>query len=331
MIRHLRRRYLAVSILVICAMMAVGCNQGAKEPVDPPPKIKFADVNGVVSFACSPDGQLLAVCFEKEGTKRRIGIWELATGEQKTEMDEPEGAKLIAFTPDGQKLVGFIYVCVPPLRFPRENDPKSYCEFKLWDAGTGNVVRTGKLPEFPGGLVDWTFLSFTEDNCACAMYRQRLAIFNIENGTVDPGVEQSARAELNAYASKTGLIGIVGERPQQLVLYKPGEKDPSQKAPLALVAKSLAVSQDGKTIALSYNETGEEFPKRMFGRTELWDVATWRLRSTLPAADAKESFTYNDLALSPTVSTLLAVSGTLTRSRSLRSTSGKSVARSSIH
>jgi len=100
MIRHLRRRYLAVSILVICAMMAVGCNQGAKEPVDPPPKIKFADVNGVVSFACSPDGQLLAVCFEKEGTKRRIGIWELATGEQKTEMDEPEGAKLIAFTPE---------------------------------------------------------------------------------------------------------------------------------------------------------------------------------------------------------------------------------------
>jgi WD40 repeat protein len=90
----------------------------------------------------------------------------------------------------------------------------------------------------------------------------------------------------------------VGKNPQELVLFKPGEKDPSRKAPLTLETRSLAVSQDGKTIALSYNETGELSPKKMFGRTELWDVAAWKLRSTLPAEDPKEFLAYDQLVLS---------------------------------
>jgi WD40 repeat protein len=176
-------------------------------------------------------------------------------------------------------------------------------DLAIWDLATGKVVEEQTLPEWKKGGGP-AFLKFSTDGAFLySIWDNR--ILEIKLG----GKNRVLAHNLDPWSSEAGGWAAFDPQAKLLILArnnvgKPGaqlgfipvaEDVKPHTVPLTSQLLSLALSPDGKVLALSYDGRWDTGKRQL----ELWDVATRKLRTTLPVDTRKEFQGYNHMFFAP--------------------------------
>lgn len=290
-----------LAVIGFCVLTALGVaapRTGEKASDAPPAALK--DLKGVRQVVFSPDGKSLLIHFNvppTAGGVARVGVWDVETGQHRIGMEKAPGScEQIAFSPDGAKAAGVA------------NGSK---QLVVWDAATGKAAQEFALPEWTQFIPGAPFLGFLPDGNTLATVHKTQVVQAKLGGEVKPGPDapEIRSPETTAFAPGTGtLIFAVNPKPGmkdggKFLICDLTKADEPQTVPFSGWVRSLAVTPDGKTLAVAYDWTIEG-TTRVPGKVELWDAQAWKVQSTLPQDKRKDFLNYARLMIAPDAKTL---------------------------
>jgi WD40 repeat protein len=268
----------------VSALLA-GTQASAQKDKNPP---VLAEVKFAKNLVYAPDASSVLIDYRTaaDPTAKNVGlgVWDTKTGAFRVGMEKSTRHwDSIALSADGKKAAG-IYMQAR--------------ELKVWDTGTGKLVEEQKLPEKKSGLTP-LFLQFSPDGAVLysTLDRQILeAKLGGKNRLLGETLDIQSR-HLLAFSPKTKQLVLIrntqGRPKAELLIYNLGKESKPQTVDLSGHVASMAISHDGKTLAMSYpRQSGKP-------RFELWDTAGWKLRTTLPVDNRKGFSHYAMLAFAP--------------------------------
>jgi WD40 repeat protein len=287
-------RWVLVLAVTLCAGSATKAQRDQKRPT-------LAGIP-IRSAVYSPDGNFLLV-YEFDD----LGLWDMKTGLLRVRLEQkiPRPWDCIAISPDGKRAaaIAMYFSGAPVAKMGRD--------LTIWDLATGKVVEEQTLPEWKKGRSP-PFLKFSTDGAFLySIWDNR--ILEVKLG----GKNRILAHNLDPWSSEAGDWAAFDPQAKLLILArnnvgKPGaqlgfipvaEDAEPHTVPLTSQLLSLALSPDGKILALSYDgrwDTGKR-------QIELWDVATFKLRTALPVDTRKEFQGYNQMFFAPDGKTLVGV------------------------
>jgi WD40 repeat protein len=273
----MHKRSVAASVLIFTAALLGGSTATAQKDKQAP---ALADVKGVANLAYAPDGSFLLIDYRAGGgrpdqSNASLGVWDAKTGEFRVGMDKvPTACDRIAVSPDGTKAAA---IAVGPK------------QLKIWDVKTGKIDEDQKLPDWKGSIVNAPFLKFTPDGKALYSVWDKQILEHKLGGKprlLSPKL-QSWTTEEMAFDPQNKLLmvahNIMGRPTSELIVYNLDKDGESQKVMLDGHVRAMAVSPDGKTLAISF------LPNSKKSKFELWDLPSFKMRSAFPA-DSRMGF-----------------------------------------
>ncbi len=262
-----------------------------------PEPASLAEVKSASHAAYAPDGSYLLVDYTTTPDRNGRGTTSLATfdpktGERKVSMEKPPGeCDRIAVSPDGKRVAAIA-------TGPRQ--------LKVWDAATGKIAEEHTLPEWKGSIVHAQFLTFAADGQYLYSVWNRYKVLEVKLG----GSFRLAGEKLDIYSPYEVAIdpqarrlitaeNRVGARLSFLRVHDLAKEGEPQEVRLDAHVFSVALSGDGKTLAISFHG-----PPGGGTRLELWDVPAMQRRTTLPADPRKGVLGYRSMAFAPDDKTL---------------------------
>jgi WD40 repeat protein len=290
-------RWALVLAVTLSASSATKAQRDQKRPT-------LADIQLIRSAIYSPDGNALLVYAVSDD----LGLWDTKTGQLRVRLEQKVGRPwdCIAISPDGKRAaaIAMYFWGAPVAKMGRD--------LAIWDLATGKVVeeqtlpewKTGKGPPFLQFSTDGEFLYSIWDNRILEVKlggKNRILVHKLDPWSPEQGGWDPTKS---AFDPKAKLLILarnnVGKPGAQLGFIPVAEDAEPHTVPLPGQLLSLALSPDGKTLALSYDgrwDTGKR-------QIELWDVATRKLRTTLPVDTRKEFQGYNQVFFAPDGKTL---------------------------
>jgi WD40 repeat protein len=273
-------RSLAGWFMVLSAGMLVGSAAEAQKDKKPP---ALAEVKGVANLAYAPDGSVVLIDYRPSGGRpdqsdASLGVWDTKTGEFRVGMEKvPRSCDRIAISPDGKKAAA---ICV------------SARQLKIWNLSTGKLDDEQTLPEWKGSIRAAPFLAFSADSKFLYAIREQ-QILELKLGEKHRLVGESLNwfgpslMAFDAEAKRLILVhNIQGQSAADIQVYDLAKEGKPESIRADGHIQSIALSHDGKTLALSFLRGGRDK-----SRFEHWDVPAFKRRSTLPA-DARKGFQY---------------------------------------
>lgn len=274
-------------------MLAMGCLLPMRTEAQKDAKPALPDVKGVNNLAYSPDGSFLLVEYRSSGgrpdaTNAQVGVWDAKTGQFRLEMEKPpQRVERLAVSPDG-KTAAAISIGGKQL--------------KLWDAATGKIAEEFTLPTWKGSIQSAPFLVFSGDGTKLYTIwdkqilevkrggKPRLLTPNLGLWTID-----SIAASTDA-KTLTVARNVQGKKASDLKIYDLTRDGEAQTAALSDHVRGMAISNDGKTLAISYLRGLGPKAKPRF---ELWDTSPPKLRTTLSLTATPEFQNFQRMVFSP--------------------------------
>jgi WD40 repeat protein len=279
------KRSLAWCGLILTTALLGGSTTAAREDKNAP---ALADLKNVKNVVYSADGSLLLVNY-RGGTSRgldALGVWDAKTGKFRVALDKPLGScDRIALSPDGKKAAAIAV---------------GEKKLKIWDTATGKLDEEQKLPEWKGSALNAAFLTFSPDGMTLyATYDKQILEAKVggKNRFVTAKLDFYAPDEMAFDAAAKRFIyihNIMGKPAAELRVYDVSKEGEPQKVALNDHVAALALSPDGKTLALSYLRSSRGKP-----RLELWDVPDFKLRATAPEDTRPDFQNYRAMAFAP--------------------------------
>jgi WD40 repeat protein len=247
---------------------------------------KFSECKNVDKIAVSPDGLLVAVGVYNS---HAIFVWELKS--QKPVLGIGGYYDRISFTPDGKKLAAI---------GSTEN------RLILWDINAGKELHKFDFPNWKdgGGITMARFLQPSPDGKSFhTIYNGtkhlRLGIADGKGEYLD--CDKSLAYETVAYSPKLDWFVAASNRPKQVTLYKLGKNAESKKIEVTDEPAALAISGDGKTMAVSLRgksifKSDAENAKFM-DHIDIFETAGWKIRGKIPAVESADFRAYESMAI----------------------------------
>lgn len=246
-----------------------------------------AELKGVKNLVYSPDGSFLVISYRSFTTQRSmfVEVWDAKTGKFRVGMvNTPYDCERIAVSPDSKKVAAISV---------------GQRQLKVWDATTGKMLEEHTLPKWRGSIVSAPFLEFSADGKFLYSIRDK-KILEVKLGgkyrlfgdklkvVYDP-----ARVVFDP-AGKRMIVAqnLFGQPAADLHVYNLAKNGELQTVRLTGHVQAMALSRDGKTLAISY--LGSRKP-----RFELSDVPAFKLRSKLKPDDRKSFAYYSALVFAP--------------------------------
>jgi WD40 repeat protein len=284
-----------VLVVILCASSAARAQREPKPPT-------LADIQLIRSAVYAPDGNTLLVYAVSDD----LSLWDTKTGQLRVRLEQKAARPpwdCIAISPDGKRAaaIAMYFWGAPVAKMGRD--------LAIWDLATGKVVEEQTLPEWKKGRGP-PFLQFSPDGAFLySIWDNR--ILEVKVG----GQNRIPARNLDSWFSEAGGGCAFDAKAKLLILARNNVGKPGAQLgfiPVAADAEphtifltgqilSLALSPDGKTLALSYDgrwDTGKR-------QIELWDVATRKLRTTLPADTRKAFQGYLQMVFAPDGKTLI--------------------------
>jgi WD40 repeat protein len=251
----------------------------------------LAELKYAKNLVYAPDGSFVLIDYRTSPELAKnigLGVWDTKTGEFRINMEKSTRHwDRIAVSADGKKAAAINMAAR---------------ELKVWDVATGKLLDGQSLPKL-NGLVPM-FLMFTPDgDCLYSTLDKQIieaklgAKYRLLPGTFD--FESPALLSFNAGTKQLLSISNFQLPKAELRIYnlaKEGEQP--QLIPLTGHVRSMAISHDGKTLAMSYQcYSGKP-------RLELRDTDGWKLRATLSVDQRKGFSHYAMLSFAPDDKTL---------------------------
>jgi WD40 repeat protein len=291
----------ALGIVVLAAVGAGAPPKAGDKAPDAAPALK--DLTGIQRLAYSPDGKLLLIAYNVPPNftgAAHAGVWDAATGKFVVAMDKaPDHCNQIAFSPDGVKAAGI-----------SAGDK----QLRVWDAASGKVTQDVALPEWKQFMPNAPFLAFSPDGAnLSSLYKQQILRAKLGGDVkLAPGDLPNWAVEWIGFAPATEtLVQAVNPPPgkkggNKLLVYDLSKPGDPQTVPVNGWIRSIGVAPDGKTAVVAYER---ELKKTTWipGKVEIWDMQTWKVRSTLPADGRKDFGAYQRLFVSPDGNTIAGV------------------------
>jgi WD40 repeat protein len=253
------------------------------------------DLFGVRHLAYLPDGASLVIDYSiplgsvppNQG-KSAIGIWDVKTGKFRVGLEKVmDHVDQIALSPDGGKVAAVA---------------AGKRELKVWDSGTGKLLEEFSLPEWKNFMPFAPLLAFSADGQSITTVQGQKLLQARLGGKVSVLVDELERwaPDMTAHSRPANLIAFASNPPigqkadSKLLVYDLARPAEPRTVPLKGWVRSIAFASDGKTLVISYEgSTGNS------GKVELWDVGTWKVRTTLPKEKRKAFWSYRRLYFSP--------------------------------
>jgi WD40 repeat protein len=271
----------------LCLLAVVAAAPAADKPKQP----ALADLKAVNTLAYAADGSFLVIdLFFPSGKADSLGVWDAKTGECKVMFEKAHSSwERLAVSSDGKKAAAISV---------------GQMEVKVWEVATGKLVETQKLPKWSGSAVSALFLTFSADNDVLySTFDKR--VLEVKLGGKNQFVADKLKIEnpaLLAFDVKQKRLihvrNILGKPKAELLVADLSKDEEPTKVTLNAHAGAVAVSNDGKTLAIAF---GDQPGKT---RLELWDTDGWKRRKVL-AEDKREGFAgYRQLLFAPDDKTL---------------------------
>lgn len=279
-----------LTFVALAACLSTGCPSNKTAPKEganaPPPSggpisPRLTEISDIETIAVSPDGSLVAATWG--ASNRGVGIWQRSSGEPKCKTIEAYYERLV-FSKDGKQLIGM--GMIPG-------------KMTVWDAGTGKELRSAELPKRDGGGGTFaTFLALSPDGkyAYSSWQAEKLVKFDIADGKLELFATDVPSLMAAAYSPGLDELVVIRVFPDRLVALKPEPKAKGKDYPLPTEGQSLALSQDGKTLAVALR--GKEIDAKNPPRIEMWDTKEWKPRLSLPKEPTKDFKAYGRMALS---------------------------------
>jgi WD40 repeat protein len=283
------------TIFALILAAFVGATAQAADKDKKPPKL--AEVKGVANLAYAPDGSFLLIDYRVAGgrpdqSNASLGIWDTKTGEFRVGMEKvPTNCNRIALSPDGKRAAAI---------------DVGGRQLKIWNTVTGKVEDEQTLPEWRGSIRNAPFLAFSADGKYLYSIREQ-QILELKLGEKHRLLGDALNwfgSDLMAFDPEAKRLIIVkniqGKPAADLQVFDLTKDAKAETFHTDDHVESIALSHDGKTLALSYLRGG-----RNKSRSELWDVPEFKRRTTLPADDRKGFQYYGRMAFAPGDKTLV--------------------------
>jgi WD40 repeat protein len=284
---------LAKWVLVLAMTLLSGSAATAQKDKKPP---KLADVHGVANLVYAPDGSFLLIDYRTSAGRpdqsdASLGVWDTKTGEFRVGMDKvPKKCDRIAIAPDGKKAAAI---------------DVGGRQLKVWNVATGKVDEEHTLPEWKGSIRSSPILKFSADGKYLYALRENQILelkFGEKPRLLGDGLDWFG-PDLLAFDPDAKRLIVVhnlqGQNIGELGVFDLSKEGKPDTIRTDGHVQSIALSHDGKTLALSYLRGGRDK-----SRFELWDVPAFKRRSNLPA-DARKGFQhYGPMVFSPDDKTL---------------------------
>jgi WD40 repeat protein len=252
-------------------------------------------VGPAVSYALSPDGQVLAT----GSYYHEIKLWNLKTGKLlRTLAGNSHEVDALAISPDGKTLAsggrfggpslapapGY----VAPKDIPCRASANGCEEIKLWDLDTGKLRKT--IRGDSGGVKS---LAFSPDGKMLATSSKKIKLWDLDTGKLLRSLNEESNARSIAF-SPDGKTLATGDYNGTILLWDLKTKNPPRimsgnEAPSLFVA----FSPDGKMLASSGSSGGA---------IKIWNLQTQDLPQTIEG----NSYQVSALAFSPDSQTIAA-------------------------
>ena len=292
----LRKRSIAAALAVgVLGLYGAGAlaQKDDKGALDSGPALR--DLTFVHRLLFTPDGKSVVVEYHNppdyQGASA-VGVWDVETGKFRVGMEKPpQHCEQIAVSPDGARAAA---VAVGDRRLT------------VWTVADGKTIQEFELPAWEKFTPAAPLLVFSADGKALTSVAKQQVV----RATLGGGLEVLPQElpywapELIAYSAATDVLVMASnpspgkKDPSKLLVYdlsKPGEP---QTIPAAGWVRSIALTADGKTLAVSYERTLSG-AKSVPGKVELWDAASWKPTDALPPDKRKDFWSYRRLVFSP--------------------------------
>jgi WD40 repeat protein len=162
------------------------------------------------------------------------------------------------------------------------------------------------LPEWKGSIQHAPFLKYAADGTLYSVRDKQLlevpsgGKFRLVGDKLDVGAPEEM--VFDPTGKRLILINnILGRPAGEIRVYDATKGSDPEKVATTDHVRAVALSRDGKTLAMSYLPSGGK------GHLELWDTAGWKLRTTAPGDTRKNFMHYRALAFAPDGKTLVGV------------------------
>jgi WD40 repeat protein len=283
-------------VLVLAAALGGGSSARAQRDKKPP---ALSAVEGVTHLEYAPDGSFIAMDYrtifsnQPHRSDATIGVWDTKTGECRITLEKPlKALEQIAVSPDGKMIAGITIVDK---------------QFRIWDSATGKVVDDQPLPAWKNRIMLAPFLKFSADGKRVYTIRDN-QLFEITVGgkfrALGPKLDfaEPGPAVIDPEAKRLLVVRNVFRKPEaELSVYDLTKEGEPQKVALSgAQVRSVGLSPDGKTLAVSYLPFNKP-------RLELWDAVAWKMRTAAPPETRKEFDSYIALTISPDGKTIAGI------------------------
>jgi hypothetical protein len=289
--------------LVLAAVFALLASAAVKaqENRQPPTLAETQRVGGLIY---SPDGSfLLGPCDSGP-----LGVFDAKTGRFRVQLEPPNaqggGGGQIDISPEGKKVAGI---------------DGAGRRLYIWDTASGKLVEQQTLPECKDAIASVPFLKFSADGAFLyaiwdPIVRDRRILeakLGGKNRLLAPDLDGWS-ATFNTWAPQqvafdpTARLLIVAKNndgPGAKLGFFPCAGGKPRVVPLDNTVGCIALTRDGKTLALALGAAGEK------SKLELWDVATLKRRSTAVVHPRNNPRCYRVMAFSPDGKTLAGAPG----------------------
>jgi hypothetical protein len=288
-------------VLAAVALTLPATSPGNDQQDRKPPTL--AQVQRVDSLLFSPDGRFLLLSYDFGS----LGVWDAKTGRFRVKLEQKvaRGWDRMDISPDSKKVAA---IDVGGRRL------------HVWDPATGKLVEQQTLPEWKNGIAWPPVLKFSADGAF--LYSiwdtvQDKQILEVKLGGKNrllahklngwSATVNSWRPELVAFEPHARLLIVAHNndgKPGARLGFFPCAKGKPRVVPLRDQVGCIAVSRDGKTLAVAVGPNPSEKPK-----LELWDVATFRRRKAVAVHPRKDPWCYHVMAFAPDGKTLAGAPG----------------------